>query len=247
MKYIDSQLDSVKSKIEQSNIKSAIYLCRAIHENLISFYNRLIYENYQVEQIVDNTFQFLKEIGGEDASPLLNQNIYEYTISLFQSGICNQTPWFVTPLSIAAYVASSEKEIDHVLELADTYVSGGGEIIDIKTFKYLLIQECKCNEEADKYVFENIDYHYFRKIAIEKLIDEGDYDKAVQYAKEGVELFKKRRRNHSREYENILMKLYKKLNNREELIRLAQKYYISGDDYVENYKLLKMLIRENKF
>ncbi|WP_291579603.1 SWIM zinc finger family protein [Clostridium sp. UBA6640] len=130
--------------------------------------------------------------------------------------------------------SSSDNSDDHSIE----YIS---ENIHIVLFD--IINEYDTEEEADKFVKDNLKFTYFRDILVNKYIKEKNYNKVIEFALEGEEKYK--------EYRGLVLKwkkirymAYKELSFKEEQEKLAKELLFDGD--FEYYKELKSLVTGDK-
>jgi hypothetical protein len=101
---------------------------------------------------------------------------------------------------------------------------------------FQLIEQYGTEEEAEQFIKENPQYSSFRELLLHKYIQEKNYNKVIQLAKEGEEQDKKLP-GLVTNWKQFRYKAYQSLSLKEEQQALAMELFLGGDfDYYEDLK-----------
>lgn len=136
-------------------------------------------------------------------------------------------------MHIKDYITKSEKKDDY----SSKYFTE-----KLLQIAYNLVNKFGSEEEVVRFINENIKYASFREIIIDKKIKEKDFPSVIEIAEAGEKA--------DSNYAGLVLKwkekryeAYKALNNKEEQIKLAYEFVVSGN--IKYYKELKKVSEDN--
>lgn len=208
-------------------------------------YVEYFYDGYNLEFLVKDSIDAIKKVGlsindFETKNKILNKLLDEYNSQVLRG-------WHnfkISIMDICCEIADT-KEIEKILaSKIEAMINDGtlsfGEEKQLKIFLYELMFDYVEEEEIQKFIDENIDYPVFREIAINRCLEDGNFEKAVEYAEEG-----EKQNEHLLMWKELKYKAYKKMGAIDEQKSLAKKLLFRGE--INYYNELKLLSQDENF
>ncbi len=110
-------------------------------------------------------------------------------------------------------------------------------ILSLKTDLYLKTNQ---SDKAETIIQENIHIPEFRKIIVQKEIDEKKFDKAIELILEGIRIAQKTGYSGTvNDWKEMLLEVYQEMSNLKELRNISFDLYLSGRDNMKFYRIYK--------
>ena len=180
--------------------------------------------NGDIGGIVDSAYEMLYEMTQKRVSELLRKQLLEYCFTAFEKGIFSGWDWHIGMLDIALLLLKTEEETEYILTLINKAQNSASEYQKekLQTFLYHILLKTKGENTAEEYLEQNITNTSLRKIAIEKALENKNYQKAISTAQDGIVCDQKERPGFVSEWYDWLVKISLAQNNKEKIIEYAR-------------------------
>lgn len=222
-------------------LEKSIYYMQYIDDFDLYFYD----DDYNLEFLVKDVIRMIKNVvlnidDSETKNKILNKLLDEYEGEV----LSDWHNFKMEIMDICCEIADTkelQKMLAHEIEvMIDDGSRSFLEEKELKVFLYNLIFEYAEEDEIQRFIDDNIEYPVFREIAINRCLENGEFDKAVEYATEG-----------EKQNEFILMwkelkyEAYKKMGAIDEQKSLAKELLFKGE--IKYYSELKSLSQDENF
>ena len=147
-------------------------------------------DDYNLEFLVKDVIRMIKNVvlnidDSETKNKILNKLLDEYEGEV----LSDWHNFKMEIMDICCEIADTkelQKMLAHEIEvMIDDGSRSFLEEKELKVFLYNLMFEYAEEDEIQTFIDDNIDYPVFREIAINRCLENGEFDKAVEYATEG--------------------------------------------------------------
>lgn len=244
---VTTLLESAQKQISNQNYTSAIHICTAIMEEIIRALGYADDSNGDLSSCIDIAFESLVLIANERHNEAIRKQVIDYCLSACNSDIYRESNWNLGLLSLAAALQKTKEEFNRIFALIEEFDSEY-EQEHAKTIKYDLLVKVKGEAEADKYLEQHLDNYDLRSKAIQKAIDQMDYNKAIQLAHDGIKQDKTTRPGYVADWYNWLIIIAQEQNDVNKVIEYARLLFLSdGTSKEELYQILKQNVAPEKW
>lgn len=149
---------------------------------------------------------------------------------------------------LQSYFLSSEDMIAQNIEMLDEKILNASEgyyreryIVD----KIEILRSAGRTEEMQKTINQNLKLSKVRKIKLELLVEDNDYSQAIKLVEDGIDIAnKKDYYGEVLDWKDELLKIYQKMNDKSNILKLAKELLLCGRDQDRFYAILKQLTPE---
>ena len=239
-KAVYELLDSAKKQINRGSYQNAVWICFAVMEELIVAINDADDSNGDIGGCIDEAFDLLGEMATTCDATAIRRQIFDFCLHEFKKGVFDGWGWHVSLLTIAAGLAVTDDDFDRVMALAEKKQQSDYRNEELQLIKYDLLLKRKGETIADQFLEQNMDNPKFRRMAIEKALDQKDYAKAVRLAQDGVRADMKDKPGLAKEWYDWLLKIAQAQNDTPKILEYAR--YLLIDNFrneQDYYQILK--------
>ena len=241
--------DAAYAEIDAGNYRVALFICYAILEEM----NNLINHG---EDDSDGDFgsgielalEILLAISEEPIDESLRKELFEYCVEVFIKGKFDDNDWNCSMLEIAISIIKGEKEKQTIVMALDS-IKPNGKRFDYdyekaQKMKLKLIRETESEENAQQFLEANLTNQDFRREILLKAIDDKDYNRAIELAKEGILLDEKDKPGLADEWQWQLLQIYQQQNDTTNIIQQARYLFLKTSRYPpkDMFEILKKQI-----
>ena len=247
-KAVYELLDSAQKQINRGSYQNAVWICFAVMEELIVAINDADDSNGDIGECIDEAFNLLDEMATTCDATAIRRQIFDFCLHEFRRGVFDGWGWHNSLLTIAAGLAVTDEDFDRVMALAEKKQQSDYRNEELQLIKYDLLLKRKGETIADQFLEQNMDNPKFRRMAIEKALDQKDYAKAVKLAQDGVQADMKDKPGLAKEWYNWLLKIAQAQNDTPKIIEYAR--YLLIDNFrneQDYYQILKEQVKPEEW
>jgi len=245
---INNLLVSAQKQINNSNYKSAVFICTAVMEQMTEALQYSDDSNGDIGGSVDAAYEMLYAIAQEQIPEETRKQIIEYCFTSFDKQIYSGWDWHIGVLRLAALLFKTEDETELIFKQIDKAQRSDYEREEAQSIKYDILLKTKGENAAEKYLEQNITNSNLRREAIQKALKKKNYDKAISLAKDGVNYDLKDKPGLAKEWYDWLLRIAQAQNDTERIIEYARLLFIDNfrneQDY---YQILKQYVKPEKW
>ena len=245
---VDELLDSAKKQINRSNYQNALTICLAVLEGMLEPLNTSDDSNGDISGCIDEAFYVLGEIATSCDSTTIRIQIFDFCLDKFDKGVFEGWDWHNGLLSLAAQLAESDDDFDRVMALADKKQQSDYRNEEMQLIKYDLLLKRKGDVAANQFLEQNMDNPKFRRIAIEKAMEQKNYAKAIRLAEDGVRTDSKDKPGLAKEWYDWLLKIAQAQKDTSKILEYAR--YLLVDNFrneQDYYHILKENVKPEEW
>ncbi len=238
-----------KEHLENGNHKSALYLSFAVLEEMTKALDFVDDSNADVGGNIDLALQVLEELSHTVLKTDLKKEFFDLCLRDFEKELFKGWDWHLQMLSLAANVSSDKKSAKIIKSLLDKAQLSEYEQEEAELIKLPLLRNLESPSAAKQYMYDNLQFAAFRRMALEELIAEKEFTKAAVIAEEGLEKDKERRAGLAQEWRNWQLQIAMASQDDEGVVKFARDLILenSYQDKMEYYHMLKARIPEDKW
>lgn len=245
---IDTLLAAAQKQIAIRNYKSAVFICTAVMEQMTEALQYSDDSNGDIGGCVDAACEMLFQIVSEQIDEKIRKHIIEYCFSAFDKKIYEGWDWHIGVLRIASMLLKTNDEIEYIFTQIDNTQKSDYDKEEAQSIKYGILLKTKGEKEAEKYLEQNINNSNLRRIAIQKALENRNYEKAISIAQDGINFDMKDKPGLAKEWYDWLLKIAQTQNDVGKIIEYARYLFIDNfrneQDY---YKILKQNVKPEKW
>lgn len=234
--------------IVNGRFESAFFIGAAVLEEMFKAFEYADDSGGDIGMCINEAVGLLKSLADnlEEPHPV-RKKLYKYAIKAYEKQLFEGWDWHEEMLEIAQRSAASAKEIEEVFTLIDFEITVCLEN-ELRKFraerlelsKYNLILRVEGKDQAIAFAQENPQNDKLRDELIRAALDIKDFKKAIDIAKEGLDMANGNT-NYERRWQYWLLVLYIEIQSAEDVITLARTLFLT--DYTYQYDYLKILKR----
>lgn len=245
---ISHLLDTAQKQLENNNYKSAFYICTAVMEEMVEALQYSDDSNGDIGGSIYTACELFYEIAKTDSNEEIRKSIFDYCVDAFERGIYSGWDWHTDILQIASIVLKSDNEFDSLMALMDKDQESEYTQETIQDIKYQILLKVKGEDEANKYLEQNITNSRLRRAAIINAVAKDDFNKAGEIAFDGIKHDEKDKPGLAKEWYDWLLKIAQATNDKENIIKYAR--YLLIDNFrneQDYYQILKQHIPKKEW
>ena len=240
---LEPLLEKARFYIRHDNKDEAILIAQKLIDTIPDHWDPDCDEDGDIQVIYDDAIDLLAEMLNEK----LSNEQTEWILSWYEKTIGDKKHEYVglnTSLEVLEqYFAShSADNFDRVLRIVNQRIMNARDyekelaVLD----KISLLKENNHVEDADNTIEEFLYYPRVRKIRLQRLQAEKQYDQAIELLQEGIEIAgKKQERGTINEWQKELFLVYKQLQNKEKMVEITKELFVQGNEQRAGYLVLK--------
>ena len=190
----------------------------------------------------------LYNIALEQSSEEIRKLIIEYCFTSLEKQIYSGWDWHTDILRLAALLLKTEEETERIFKQIDKTKRSDYEREEAQSIKYDILLKTQGENAAEKYLEQNITNSKLRRKAIQKALEERNFEKAASLAEDGVSYDLKDRPGLAKEWYDWLLKIAQAQNDSEKIIEYARLLFIDNfrkeQDY---YSIMKQQVKPEEW
>ena len=237
---VDELLDSAKKQINRGSYQNALWICFAVMEEMLEALNGADDSNGDISGCIDGAINLLGEMATTCDSPSIRRQIFDFCLEKFDKGVFEGWDWHNSLLFVATEFIVTDDDFDRVMALAEKKQQSEYRNEELQLIKYDLLLKRKGEMVATQFLEQNIDNPKFRRMAIEKALEQKNYTKAVRLAEDGVKTDMKDKPGLAKEWYDWLLKIAQAQKDTPKIIEYAR--YLLVDNFrneQDYYQILK--------
>ena len=245
---ISHLLDTVQKQIDSNNYRSAFYISIAVMEEMTEALQYSDDSNGDIGGCVYSACEILYEIAKDNNDEEMRKSIFSYCVDAFERNTYSGWDWHSDMLQIASIVLKSESEFDKLMILMDKVQDSEYTQETIQAIKYEILVKIKGDNEANKYLEQNITNSRLRRTAIVNAISQKNFQIARNIASDGIKYDEKDKPGLAKEWYDWLLKIAQATNDKEKIIEYARYLLIDNFRHEQDYyQILKQFIPSEKW
>lgn len=245
---VDELLDSAKKQINRGNYQNALAICLAVLEEMLEPLNTADDSNGDISGCIDEAFYVLSEMATTCNSTAIRRQIFDFCSDKFDKGVFEGWDWHNGLLSLAAQLAETDDDFDRFMALAEKKQKSEYSNEEVQLIKYGLLLDRKGETVANQFLEQNMDNPKFRRMAIEKALEQKNYARAIKLAEDGVKTDMKDKPGLAKEWYDWLLKIAQAQNDTPKIIEYAR--YLLIDNFrneQDYYQILKENVKPEEW
>ena len=237
---VDELLDSAKKQINRGSYQNALWICFAVMEEMLEALNGADDSNGDISGCIDGAINLLGEMATTCDSTSIRRQIFDFCLEKFDKGVFEGWDWHNFLLFMATEFIVTDDDFDRVMALAEKKQQSDYRNEELQLIKYDLLLKRKGETVATQFLEQNIDNPKFRRMAIEKALEQKNYTKAVRLAENGVKTDMKDKPGLAKEWYDWLLKIAQAQKDTPKIIEYAR--YLLVDNFrneQDYYQILK--------
>ena len=228
-------LDSAQKHLEIKSYTSAINICAAVLEQMTAALQYADDSNGSIGDCVRYAFDLLFSIANLPLPEDVRLNLIDYCFKAFDKEVFEGWDWHLQMLELASELLKTEEELQLLLGRIRKARRSDFEVEKAESITYQAFLRIRGEEEAETYLTQHLANPKLRRKAIEKSLDTKQYEKAREYALDGIELDRKAKPGLVMEWYNWLLKIAQAQNDRENIINISRLLFIDGFRHEQDY------------
>jgi hypothetical protein len=241
--------DVAYAEIDAGNYRVALYICYAILEEMADLINHGEDDSEgDFGSGIELALGTLLAISEEPIDESLRKELFDYCVQAFIKRKFDDNEWNYSMLEIAISILFGEKEKQTIVMALDS-IKPNGERFDYdyeqaQKMKLKLIRETESEENAQRFLEANLTNSDFRREILLKAIDDKEYNRAIELAKEGILLDEKDKPGLADEWQWQLLQIYQQQNDTTNIIQQARYLFLKTSRYPpkDMFEILKKQI-----
>lgn len=211
-------------------------------------------------QVIDNCFERWVDLSLSDLPVRFRNEIFNLSLKMFKEKHLEGWDWWWKWMEIAINLADSEEKRNQVFHVLDSTETESEHDLhrrhvkeQIATYKLKLIRLAEDNDQALRFMYDNMSIPGIRKELLEYLWQLKEYDEILKIAEDGVKNDQKWER-HTNEWLVWKFKVYRLTNDNEKTLALARYFFLENSFFCQNffsqdelYSLIKSLVPTDKW
>jgi uncharacterized Zn finger protein len=245
---VEGLLESAQKQIENRSYKSVIFICTALMEQLMNALQFADDSNGDIGGSIGEAFELLSSIVQKNPPEEIRKQILQYCFTAFDNKIYVGWDWHMDILKLASELVKNENEVAYIFTQIDKTNNSDYDKEYAQAIKYEILLKTKGENIAFDYIEQNITNSELRRKAIQLMLNQKKYDRAITFAIDGVNFDLARRPGLAKEWYDWLLKIAQAQNDSEKTIEYARLLFIDNfrneQDY---YQILKQNIAPEKW
>lgn len=232
--------------LQNGRFESAFFIGAAVLEEMYKAFDYADDSGGDIGRGVDEATALLKKVAAEvDEGRPVRKQLYKYGLKHYEKQTFEGWDWHGEMIEIAQRCAVTAKEIEEINSVIETEIFINRDV-DYKAYyvkrleltKYNLILRLEGKEKAITYAKQKPHNVELREKWIHGVLDDKDYQQAIDIAKDGVDIAGDNV-HYARRWQYWLLVLYIEIQSEKEVVEIARQLFLS--DQSQQYKYLKIL------
>ena len=225
-------VQNAEQLMNSGSTESAMYMAMGILEEMTKALDYSDDSNADIGTSIESSISILHAISELELPEKIRKNLFDYCVKAYKKEIFKGWDWHNAMLDIAVKNQSTEEEVKQVYELLDAVKpKRDGWDWDYRQAQHIrlnLIRKTEGDEQAEKYMEENVSNSDFRKAVIEKAIKNKDYEKAIALCQQGIKVDQGKFDGLATNWKELLLKVYQQQNDVDKVLELSRTLFLES-------------------
>lgn len=196
--------------------------------------------------------EYLAQLSKMDTEDNLRKEMIDTLLKDYDKRLYSGWDWDLDLITFASDLARTPEEIKEVHNYIDKIPSSGNDwdydYRQGQNIRYKLIKKWDSKEKAKEYLYANIQNPDFRTHLIQELIDNKQYEEAIDMCQKGIISLNGNYAGIAHKWQNIELEVYKLQNDSPKIIELAETIFLSYNDKPKQlFDTIKSLIPKTEW
>lgn len=254
---ISNLLDKATNGIENKKFQESFSISGAIAEVCINYIQNMDDSNGWIGGLIYDAFKNIENVFYASKDETLRNLIFEWLDKQMRNKDYSDYGCDEALTSIYFELGNSEPYTKSVFQYIDDqiaiYKNGADWSSKYRYSKLLdekltLLQKTGKEQDAQSLIEENLQLSDIRKIKVNQLMEQKDFSQAISLIKEGIKISEQENlAGVTRDWNNLLLKIYQEQNRKEELQRLSRNMFLRHPDSMEYYRMFKRTVEKTEW
>ena len=224
----------------------------AILEGIATMGEEIVYcgddSGAELSSIVDECFNKWHDLCNLEFLPEKNKSeIFELTLGYFKKELLKEWDWWWDWIKMSITLADTLEKRERIIEALDHVINSTGDdwyvqykVREAQRYKLEVMSKNGTPEEQRQFMYANVGHPSFRQTLLQMAWDEGNYEEVLRLAKDGV-AYDSNQKEQVNEWRKWELKIYRHMNDKENIIRLAQYFFFEEGRFGEEEYTMKMM------
>lgn len=237
---VNEMLVIAMKHIDSGNWLSACHICFPVAEEMVKALQFADDSNGDIGGNIETAFEILYSVATSDRPEEIRAYMLDQVLHYYRKNVFSGWDWHTDLIGLAVELVKTEKEAGKVLSLLHAHVHSEYEGEQMTMLEYELIRKMKGDDEAEKFVSQNLDTPELRRKALEKALSDKDFGKARSLAHAGIKNDAETKPGLAKEWYDWLLRTAIAEKDKPHVIEYARYLFVDGfrndQDY---YQILK--------
>ncbi len=239
-----SMLENARTQAGLSNFRTAMNIACAVLEEMVKALQFADDSNGDIGGTIEIALEILNTLAESPIPDELRRELLEFCLTNYNSGIFKGWDWHFDMLFLAVELVESQQESGRITALLDQVQPGGSgsewRFETAQRIRLKLIDKIDGPAKGQLFMEQNSSISGFRKMLIEKAINEKEYSRGLALADEGIEKDRKEFPGRAGEWREYMLKIYVLQKDTGKILNYARQLFISSNQFQKPfYELLK--------
>jgi len=237
-KAVYDLLAVAQKHVENKNHQSAFFIACAVMEEMTRALDFADDSDGDIGGNIDNAFEILHNIAVSNPPEPIRSALFNYCIESIRSNIFSGWDWHLSMMHLASEIITNPEDAALVISLLDKKGGSEYEFQKAQEIKLHIIQKFGSAKEAEQFLEQNLVNPAFRKTAIDKAVNDKNYEKAIAIANDGIQLDLKNKPGLAMDWYDCLLRIAILQNDTEKIISYARFLFLHSMQQKQQYYML---------
>ncbi|MGN1033371.1 MAG: hypothetical protein ACI4PU_07875 [Intestinibacter sp.] len=245
VKELLKRISSMENKILAMDMSLLVLEKSIYYMQYAERFDEYFYNDYNLEFLVGDSIDTIEDIALNIEDFETKNKILDKLLNEYNSEALNGWRNFkMSILDICCEITDTEESKKVFSSKVEAMINDGSrpfyEVKQLEVLLYELMLDYADEHEVQKFIDDHIDYSIFREIAINRCLEEGEFEKALEYVKEG-----EKQNEFLLKWKELKYEVYKEMEAIDEQKPLAKQLLFRGE--IKYYSELKSLSQDENF
>lgn len=245
---VSQLLDMARYHIHNEDFSKSLNICFAVLEKMGAALKEADDSNGDMGGCLSDACELLYDIAEVNESEALRKQIFDRCVSFYEKGTLEDWDWHMDILELAAEIVDTRKEFDRIIALTEQEAESKYTTETLQSIKYHVLKKMEGEAAAEIFLEQQIANPEFRRIALQKALDQNDFDSAYRLAEDGVKQDMQQYPGLAKEWYDWMLKTAQAENNVPKIIEYARYLLIDHFRHEQDYyQILKQHVAPEKW
>ena len=247
-KAVSDLLVAARKHYENSNYQSVIHISCAVLEEMTKALQFADDSDADIGSNIREAYDLLFDMSRSDPPEKIRKQLFDYALKSYKRNIFSDWDWHLGMLELASVIPANQKEAGRIFDLLDKTTNSEYEREEVQTLKFRLLKKTAGEDEAEKFMEQNLSNPSLRAEAIQMAVSRKNYEKAIAIARGGIDQDSKDKPGLVWDWYKWLLRIAGRQKEKTKIIEYARLLFIELNSGKEHYfDILKTHIDRNKW
>jgi|GEM_PF-1107316 len=243
---VSALIELARQEFDQENFESVFYIVAAILDELPDVLSMTGEEGEDISNAIEEAEELLQNLTERELPEPIRLALYDYLLVSYKSD--KDREWNISTINLASGLAKSDDEIQQIFDGLDRRKHLDYEVAHAMRLKYSLLLRFKGADQADLFLYKNLQISEFRKLAIQSAMESKNFTSAIKLAEDGLKACKDKDYGLTRVWKRWLLDIAEAQGDEKAIIEHAEWLLVQDRSEVEFYiKTLKNNIKSSQW